>query len=50
MRIFVKMRQLLATNEELACKVKEHDRHITNLYEHVEKLTASEIGKKEEVR
>ena len=46
MRTFVRMRQLLATNEELARKVKEHDRHITNLYKHVEKLMAPSTGKK----
>lgn len=37
-RTFTHMRKLLATNEELARKVAEHDRHIANLYEHVEKL------------
>jgi len=46
MRTFVRMRQLLATNEELARKVNEHDRHITNLYKHVEKLMAPSTGKK----
>ena len=35
---FVHMRQLLATNEELARKVAEHDQHIANLYKHVEEL------------
>lgn len=35
---FVKMRKLLATNEELAQKVAEHDQQIGNLYKHVEQL------------
>ncbi len=38
MRAFVRLRKLLATNEELARKVAEHDRQISNLYAHVEKL------------
>lgn len=38
MRTFVKIRNLLATNEELSRKVNEHDRQIANLYEHVQKL------------
>ena len=38
MRTFVHMRNLLATNEELARKVSEHDQQIANLYAHVEKL------------
>ena len=38
MRAFVRLRKLLATNEELARKVAEHDRQIANLYEHVERL------------
>lgn len=35
---FVEMRKLLSSNEELARKVNEHDRHISNLYEHIERL------------
>ena len=46
MRTFVKMRQLLATNEELARKVKQHDSQIASLYEHVERLLAPPSGKK----
>ena len=38
MRAFVKIRQMLATNAELARKIEERDRHIANLYEHVRKL------------
>jgi len=46
MRTFVRMRQLLATNEELARKVKERDHLITNLYKHVEKLMAPSTSNK----
>ena len=45
-RTFVKMRRLLAMNEELARKVAEHDRHIANLYDHVEKLLTPLPGNK----
>jgi len=38
MRTFVRMRELLATNDDLARKVAEHDHHIAVLYDHLEKL------------
>lgn len=38
MRTFVRLREMLATHKDLARKVEEHDRHITNLYAHVERL------------
>ena len=38
MRTFVHMRQLLATNEELARKLAQHDRQIAVLFEHVGRL------------
>ena len=38
MRTFVRLRHMLASNEELARKVKEHDYHIGKLYEELEKL------------
>ena len=38
MRTFVRMRSLLATNEELARKVEEHDEHISKLYQHLQQL------------
>jgi phage regulator Rha-like protein len=37
-RTFVKLRQLLASNRELARKVREHDRQIALLFDTVEKL------------
>lgn len=47
MRTFVHMRKLLATNEELARKISEHDQQIANLYAHVERLlTPSSSPKK----
>ncbi len=38
MRTFVRLRQLLATNEDLARKVGQHDRQIAVLFEHVKAL------------
>jgi hypothetical protein len=38
MRTFVRLREMLATHKDLAKKVEEHDRHIANLYAHVERL------------
>lgn len=38
MRTFVKLRQLLLTNRDLARKVQEHDQKITLLFESVQKL------------
>lgn len=37
-RAFVQMRRLLATHEELANKVEEHDQHIAILYEQLKHL------------
>jgi len=37
-RTFIKVRQILATHRDVARKVEEHDRHISNLYSLVEKL------------
>jgi hypothetical protein len=38
MRTFVRVRQILASNRDLARKVQEHDRQIAVLFETVEKL------------
>jgi ORF6N domain len=38
MRAFVRLREILATHEELARKVAQHDRQITALFEHVKAL------------
>ncbi len=38
MRTFVRLRELLATNEDLARKVASHDRDIANLFAHVQRL------------
>lgn len=40
MRAFVRLRDLLAGNEELARKVAQHDRQIAILFDHVEKMLA----------
>lgn len=41
MRTFVRLRQILASNRDLARKVQEHDRKITALIDTVQKLLAS---------
>ena len=38
MRAFVRLREMLATNEELARKVAQHDRQIAVLFDEVKKL------------
>ena len=40
MRAFVRLRELLATNTELAHKVAQHDRQIAVLFEHVREMLA----------
>ncbi len=46
MRVFVKLRQMLATNEDLARMVAKHDRQITILFEHVQKMLVPPAAKK----
>ena len=46
MRTFVKLREMLATNEELARKVAQHDRQIAVLFDHVQKMLAPAPVKK----
>ena len=38
MRTFVRLRRMLATNEELARKVAQHDQAIGILFEHIQGL------------
>jgi hypothetical protein len=45
-RTFVRVRQILATNEELARMVAQHDRQIAVLFENVQKMLAPAPGKK----
>jgi hypothetical protein len=46
MRTFAKIRRLLATNEELARKVVEHDRQIAVLFENLQRLLTPPATKK----
>ena len=46
MRTFVRLRQLLATNRDLARKVREHDEKITVLFDALQKLLAPPVAKK----
>ena len=50
MRTFVRIRQVLATNEELARKVSQHDRQIAVLFEQVQKMLAPVPGEEEPLR
>lgn len=46
MRTFVRLRHVLATNEDLARKVAQHDQQISVLFEHVQKMLAPPAVKK----
>ncbi len=46
MRTFVKIRRVLATNEELARKVAQHDRQIAVLFENLQQLLTPPATKK----
>lgn len=46
MRTFVRLRHALASNEELARKVAQHDHEIGVLFEHVENMLAPSPSKK----
>lgn len=35
---FIRMRDMLATHKDLALKIEQHDKQISNLYAHVERL------------
>lgn len=43
---FIRLREILATNEDLAHKVSQHDRQIALLFNHVDKLLAPPKSKK----
>lgn len=45
-RTFVKLREILATHKDIARKIEEHDHHIANLYEHLERILQSETSSK----
>ena len=45
-RTFIRLREILATHEDLAHKVKEHDRQIGTLFSAVEELLALPEPKK----
>lgn len=46
MRTFVRLREMLATNEDLSRKIAQHDRQIAILFDHVGKLLAPPKSKK----
>lgn len=49
MRTFVRFRQVLATNEDLARRVAQHDKQIAVLFEHVGKMLAPAPVKKKPI-
>ena len=49
MRTFVKLREMLATNEELARKVAQHDRQIAVLFENLQQLLTPPAAKKHQI-
>jgi len=49
MDTFVRLREMLATHKDIARKVEEHDRHIANLYAHVERLLTPPAGRKKPI-
>jgi hypothetical protein len=49
MRAFVRLREVLATDEELARKVAQHDRQIAVLFAHVQKMLAPAPVKKSRI-
>ena len=46
MRAFVRLREVLATNQDLARKVAEHDRQIAVLFENLQRLLNPPAAKK----
>jgi hypothetical protein len=49
MRTFVRFREMLATNEELARKVAQHDQEIATLFQHLQKLLEPPKSKKRSI-
>ena len=49
MRTFVRIREVLGANEELARKVAQHDRQIAVLVEHVQQILAPALVKKKAI-
>ena len=45
-RTFVRLREMLATHEDIARKIDEHDQHIAVLYDHIRKLLEPAASKK----
>ena len=45
-RVFVRLREILATNRDLARKIEQHDRQIAVLFDSLQKLLAPPASKK----
>ncbi len=46
---FVRLREMLTTHKDVARKIEEHDKHIANLYAHVERLLKPTEEKKKPI-
>ncbi len=46
MRTFIKLREMLSTHKDIARKIEEHDRQISNLYAYIEQILAQPEGRK----
>jgi hypothetical protein len=49
MRTFIRLRRILATNDDLARKVAQHDQQITVLFDHVRKMLAPPAAKRKPI-
>ena len=49
MKAFVRMREMLATNHELARKVEKHDKEIAVLYDSLQKLLEPPKSSKQQI-
>ncbi|MCB1529742.1 MAG: ORF6N domain-containing protein [Rhodospirillales bacterium] len=48
-RTFVKLREILSLHTDVAQKIAEHDQHIANLYDHLERILNLDTKKKNQI-
>ncbi len=46
LRTFVKLREMLSLHKDVAQKLEEHDKHIANLYDHLERILKLDTSEK----
>ena len=49
MRTFIRLREMLSTHKDIARKIEEHDKHISNLYAYIEQILSPPEGKKKPI-